>query len=144
MAIEKDIAIHHSRGIENVITYTKDPKKSDVFLNKRETADGINIEKLILMGEERDIINALSYAENLEKTMLQLDGDEQLLTSGVLCAKEYAAIAFETVRDAYYDAISDCSSRIKGTKKDKKTGQTVQKESIEAYHVIQSFPPPRP
>ena len=91
MAIEKDIAIHHTHGIENVITYTKDPEKSNIFLNRRAKENGMDIEQLILQGEEQDIINALSYAENLEKTILQLDGDEQLLTSGVLCKKDHAA-----------------------------------------------------
>ena len=140
MAIEKDIAIHHTNGIENVITYTKDPEKSNIFLNRKDKESGMDIEQLILQGEEQDIINALSYAENLEKTILQLDGDEQLLTSGVLCNKDHAASEFQMVRTAYYRATSHCGNRIKGTKKDKKTGQTVQKESIEAYHVIHSFP----
>ena len=140
MAIEKDIAIHHTHGIENVITYTKDPEKSNIFLNRRAKENGMDIEQLILQGEEQDIVNALSYAENLEKTILQLDDDEQLLTSGVLCKKDHAASEFQMVRAAYYRATSHSGNRIKGTKKDKKTGQTVQKESIEAYHVIQSFP----
>ena len=140
MAIEKDIAIHHSRGIENVITYTKNPEKATLYLNRHDTDDHMEIDRLIMQGEEQDIINALAYAENLEKTLLCLDGDDQLLTSGVLCRKEHAARQFQMVRDAYYNEIAGCASRIKGTKTDKKTGETVKKESIEAYHVIQSFP----
>ena len=140
MAIEKDIAIHHTKGIDNVITYTKDPQKSNIILNRKEEENRMDIDTLIMQGEEQDIINALSYAEDLEKTVFQLDGDEQLLTSGILCKKDHAASQFQMVRAAYYKATSKCGNRIKGTKKDKNTGQTVKKESIEAYHVIQSFP----
>ena len=140
MAIEKDIAIHHTRGIENIITYTRNPEKATLFLNRQDSGDHMEIDQLVMQGMEQDIINALSYAENLEKTLLSLDEDDQLLTSGVLCQKEHAAIQFQMVRDAYYNETAGSGNRIKGTKTDKKTGKTVKKESIEAYHVIQSFP----
>ena len=140
MAIEKDIAIHHTHGIENVITYTKNPEKATLFLNRYNTEDHVEIDNLIMQGTEQDIINALSYAENLEKTIFKLDGDDQLLTSGVLCKKDHAAVEFQLIREQYYRSISGSGSRIKGTKTDKKTGETVKKESIEAYHVIHSFP----
>ena len=139
MAIEKDIAIHHTKGIKNVISYTGNPEKAVLSLDRSHT-DDLDLERLVIQGTEQDIINALSYAENLEKTIFQMDGDDHLLVSGVLCDKEHAALDFQMTRESYYDAVGDSGIRIKGTKTDKKTGQTVKKESIEAYHVIQSFP----
>ena len=140
MAIEKDIAIHHAKGIKNVISYTGNREKSTLSLDRSQSVDGMDIERLIIHGTEQDIVKALSYAENLEKTIFQLDGDDHLLVSGVLCDKDHAALDFQMTRQDYYDATDNASSRIKGTKTDKKTGETVQKESIEAYHIIQSFP----
>ncbi|MCR5789028.1 MAG: relaxase/mobilization nuclease domain-containing protein [Lachnospiraceae bacterium] len=140
MAIEKDIAIHHTSGIKNVIAYTGNPEKAVLSLDRSQTANGIDIERLVIHGTEQDIINALSYAENLEKTIFRLDGDDQLLVSGVLCDKDHAVLDFQMTRQSYYDTVGDADIRIKGTKTDKKTGETVKKESIEAYHVIQSFP----
>lgn len=138
MAIEKDIAIHHTNGIENVITYTRDPGKATLFLNRHDSDDHMEIDRLVMQGTEQDIINALSYAENLEKTIFRLDGDDQLLTSGILCSKDHAALQFQMVRDAYYNETAGCASRIKGTKTDKKPERLSKKKA--SRHTMSSSP----
>ena len=140
MAIEKDIAIHHTKGIEYTISYTSDKEKSTYYQKPINDDPSMMIEQLIMEGSGQDIVNALNYAENLEKTLFSLDGDPNLLVTGVECSKDSASAEFLIVRRKYYETAPDHLNRVTGTKTDKKTGETVKKESIEAYHVIQSFP----
>ena len=140
MAIEKDIAIHHSKGIDNTITYTTDREKSSFYRRITGEESGFTLDELIMRSEDSDILNALSYAENLEKTLFSLDGDKDILVTGVECSKDSASAEFAIIRKKYYEVASEHVNRITGTKTNKKTGEKVKKESIEAYHVIQSFP----
>ncbi len=125
MAIEKDIEIHKTRGVKNCLEYVDDKDKC-------------SMEQEISL----DVESVLDYSQNTNKTTAD---DEVILTSGVNCNPRYAAEQFEKTARAY--------RRIKpegtglgsgGTKlvKDRKTGEMkrVAKESIEAHHVIQSFP----
>ena len=125
MAIEKDIEIHKTRGVKNCLEYVDDKEKC-------------SMEEEISL----DVESVLDYSQNTNKTTAD---DEVILTSGVNCNPRYAAEQFEKTARAY--------RRIKpegtglgsgGTKliKDRKTGEMkrVAKESIEAHHVIQSFP----
>ena len=140
MAIEKDIAIHHTHGIENTIAYTANKEKAEYVQRPIQDGDKMMIDQLVIEGQDQDIINALNYAQNLEKTLFSLDGEPDLLVTGIECSKDSASAEFAIIRRKYYEIASGNLSRITGTKTNKKTGETVKKESIEAYHVIQSFP----
>ena len=126
MAVEKDIAIHKSRGVRNCVEYVDDKDKCTVM-------DKISA----------DVYSVLGYSQNTDKTTMK--DHKVILTSGIMCSPGYAPAQFEKTARAY--------RRIKpegtglgsgGTKlvKDRKTGEMkrVAKESVEAYHVIQSFP----
>ena len=80
MAIEKDIAIYHTKGIENTISYTSDKEKSMYYQKTSSNDPGMMMEQLILEGSDQDIINAL---ENDGKYVIELDKtyevDEELL-----------------------------------------------------------------
>lgn len=128
MAIEKDIAIHGSSGISQCIDYVVDKEKTDVT--------GF---------PASDINNLLSYAENLEKTVFSLDGETSILVSGVNCSELTAPEDFARTHDKYEQHYANLKKHGTGGTKtvyDPATGaaRTVAKESIEAYHVIQSFP----
>ena len=139
MAIEKDIAIHHTDGVENVVRYVDDPEKTDVMKHGYAIAGDMKYDIYKIEEADRDIVNALDYASNLEKTVLELDGDQDILVSGIACNPDTAAFEFQLTRDRYY-RMTEGEIRVHGTKTDKRAGERVNKESIEAYHVIQSFP----
>ena len=128
MAIEKDIEIHGSRGVVNCIEYVDDEDKCTI-----ERSEYI-----------ADVDSALSYAQNEAKT--HLDESEVILTSGIMCdPKTVSGEFYETAQR--YKLSRSPSKRGRGeggtkTIRDPKTGETkrVAKESIEAHHVIQSFP----
>ena len=125
MAISKDIAIHSFKHLGRCMDYQTGGDKAK--LKEEElTAD--------------DVDHVFSYAENLEKTVFRLDGDETILASGVGCAPETASIEFEAARERYMQKTGGSGRHgVYGTKTDKATGKQVSKESVEAYHIIQSF-----
>ena len=120
MAIAKDISYHSKAGIEHGLKYVKNSEKTTVRA-------------------KNDIENVLSYAENLDKTVFALDGDEDILVSGYQCAAETASIEFEFSKNKYDRAHNMTASMVRG-QKNGKNGERVNKQSIEAYHIIQSFP----
>lgn len=125
MAISKDIAIHSSKHLSRCMDYQTGGDKAKLKEEKL-TAD--------------DVDRVFSYAENLEKTVFRLDGDETILASGVGCAPETASIEFEAARERYMQKTGGSGRHgVYGTKTDKMTGERVSKESVEAYHIIQSF-----
>lgn len=132
MAIEKDIAIHGSSGITQCIDYISDSEKSDTSKYPDNNASS-------------DINQLLDYAGNLEKTVFALDGDQTILVTGINCHEKLAPRQFARTHQAYEREHENQGRRGSGGTKtihDPKTGKTrtVAKESIEAYHVIQSFP----
>ena len=74
MAIIKTIPIHDKRGIKNAINYVADEEKTTVKSN--------------------DVTAALDYAENMTKTIFELDGDKDILVSGYNCDRESAPDEF--------------------------------------------------
>ncbi|MBR6402162.1 MAG: relaxase/mobilization nuclease domain-containing protein [Eubacterium sp.] len=139
MAIEKDIAIHGSA--KSVINYVKNIEKTDLTAYEEDLSESDRIAQLHHsldgMGDVEDVIE---YASNLKKTVMELDGDKDILVSGVGCNHNTAMIEFAIDREKYYDTLGESVPKITGTVMDKKTGQIRNKQSIECYHVIQSFP----
>lgn len=128
MSIEKDIAIHHSSGVQNVVNYIEDPDKT-ILTGSQNRSDVVEID------------NVLDYAQNIEKTLLTLDGHQDILVSGIHCTPELAPLQFQMDRDRYYFHIGRDKPRGCGTYVDKNTGEVKEKQSIECHHVIQSFAP---
>ena len=126
MAIEKDIAIHSRQGVGNCVSYIDDPEKCTLEEEHDMSIDAV-----------------LEYSQNEEKTTL---GDaEAILTSGINCSPHSASIDFGTSAKLYWDKLPNGVRRGSGGTKlirNWKTGeeQRAHKESVEAYHVIQSFP----
>lgn len=124
MAIAKDIAIHTTTHMRSCLAYqTLDKKASlEAFLHLSETD------------------KVFEYATNLDKTVFRLDGDEDVLSSGIDCTPDTASIMFQQDKELY-EALAPLDKRrnVYGSKIDYKTGKTISKESIEAYHIIQSF-----
>ncbi|MCR5267852.1 MAG: relaxase/mobilization nuclease domain-containing protein [Lachnospiraceae bacterium] len=129
MSIEKDIAIHATDGVRNVLDYVTDKEHNGQKANP----------SLYYLTHYRDVDNVLAYAQNLEKTVFNLDGDETLLVSGVGCSPSTAAIAFQLDRDRYYRE-SRMAARPTPIHINPVTGEAKSKNAIECYHVIQSFP----
>ncbi len=131
MAIAKDIAYHETNSINNAITYITNEEKVNMgnFSFELEGGEGM-----------AEVENVLTYAENLEKTAFVTDDDEEILVSGYRCTPETAAIEFQATRDRYVRYTGEEAPRVRGTKMDYDTGEQVKKQSIEAYHIIQSFP----
>lgn len=132
MAILKSIPIHESKGINNVVDYISDNEKT--VIKVAEDDKGNNTEK------------ALSYAEDLEKTIFELDGERSVLVSGYNCNPVSAPEEFQALKIKYEKSLIrrgiDPASRIKGKKagSGKHEGELVDKEAREAYHFIMSFP----
>ena len=126
MAIIKTIPIHDKRGIKNAINYVADEEKTTVKSN--------------------DVTAALDYAENMTKTIFELDGDKDILVSGYNCDRESAPDEFVELKKNYEELLRsrgiDPASRIYGKKAGKgiHEGELVDKEAREAYHIIMSFP----
>jgi len=121
MAILKSIPIHESKGINNVVDYISDNEKT--VIKVAEDDKGNNTEK------------ALSYAEDLEKTLFELDGDRSVLVSGYNCNPVSAPEEFQALRIKYEKSLIrrgiDPASRIKGKKAGtgKHEGELVDKEA---------------
>lgn len=130
MAIEKDIAIHSNIGIANCVSYTQNAEKTTYSQDSSVSS------------YDQDTLNALNYSQNEEKTTLANDDEEELLVTGIHCRAENAAFEFNEAKLNYL-AVKDGSKRGTGgtkTVKDKSGNEhQVGKESVEAYHVIQSF-----
>ncbi len=149
MSIEKDIAIHGLRGVKSVLSYVTDEDhdggKTDVQSYLASNFGIYDIDHMtaeeaaLLKNGTVGISNLLSYAENIEKTAFTLDGDQSLLVSGVGCAADSAALAFQLSRENYYDLKGE-AALVEPVYVDKETGAIKTKQSIECYHVIQSFP----
>lgn len=78
-----------------------------------------------------DVQAVFEYASNLEKTQFVLDGDEDILVSGIECTPEMAPMEFQMVRDRYYAKRGgDGRSAITGEKDDGHGGKK-PKEAIE-------------
>lgn len=118
MAIEKDIAIHSSAMVKQCIEYIDNPEKCS-------------------------IVSVLEYTQNTNKTTME--GSNIILTSGILCDPGHAADQFDATAKKYRESTPEGTGRGSGGTKevrDRNTGKVrrVAKESIEAYHIIQSFP----
>ncbi len=126
MAIEKDIAIHSSAGLQSCVEYITNHEKCTYYTDTDKNIDSV-----------------LKYTQNEEKTTEK--DSETILTSGIMCDPGYASAQFAITRDKY-DQIHPVGSRrgSGGTKTvyDPKSGEKrqVHKETVEAYHIIQSFP----
>jgi len=138
MAILKNISIHGSKGVASCINYVDDASKNSLILSEEE-------ETAIWEGLDDDVTAVLRYAENYEKTVWELDGDKTMLVSGVNCEVDVASDEFALSKSKYEE--KDGGRRRRGSAKyatytDKKTGKkiTVEKKSIDAEHIIQSFP----
>ena len=107
MAIEKDIAIHHTEGVENVVDYVYDIEKTDVIKHGYGVAGDMKFDVYKIEGADQDIVNALDYAANLEKTVFELDGDQEILVSGIGCNPDTAPMEFQLTRDRYYRLVGD-------------------------------------
>lgn len=137
MAILKNISVHSSKGVESCINYIDDDTK--------DTLHGVPGE---MHGEESiddDIDFVLNYAQNLEKTVMKLDGEKSILVTGVNCYKRTASTEFAKTKRSYdhhWEGKKRRGSAKYATYTDKKTGTkiTVEKKSIDAEHLIQSFP----
>lgn len=132
MAILKSIPIHESKGISNVVEYISDKNKTVV-----ETTGNVN--------NNQNTEKALTYAEDLEKTLFELDGEKSILVSGYNCNTISAPEEFQSLKIKYERTLLrrgiDPASRIKGKKAGTGVheGELVDKEAREAYHFIMSF-----
>ena len=116
----------HGYGLQSVIDYGLNPEKTSLSMN------GFSM---------NDISNALHYASNPLKTIVDLkEGEKELLANGVLCTPSTAAVDFGLVRERYI-AIHGNEEYSSFEFYDKRTDSTraVQKEPIIAFHIIQSF-----
>ena len=138
MAIAKDIAIHHGSHLGHTLSYIDDEK---TILSKcGYDVKNMTDDDLLEFRNTASKLNPLfDYAGNTEKTAFVLDGDEEILVSGYQCNPDTASLEFQMVRDKYYRHVG-AENRVHGKKMDKETGEMIDKQSIEAYHVIQSFP----
>ena len=127
MAIAKDIAIHTTSHMNSCLAYqTRDDKAS---LEEHPYHPG---------SDNTDRVFA--YATNLDKTIFRLDGDEDILSSGIDCTPDTASILFQQDRELYETlSVTDKRRNVYGTKTDPETGEKIAKKSIEAHHIIQSF-----
>ena len=121
-AICKTINIHG--GLSKLLDYGSDQEKTSLKNN--------------------DLQNALDYAKNPLKTILELDdGDNSMLVTGIQCTPETAEEEFGFLREKYRE---HCGSEFLSpfVYQDKKTGKAriVQKEPVTAIHLIQSFAEP--
>ena len=154
MAIVKTIPIHSIEGVGNCVIYITNEEKTTVI----ETDDGVKVqvkEKDNELKVERldgadmddslmeNIQRTLDYAENAEKTSFELDGDEDILVTGHNCWAESATEEFYALRVKYEEGLRrngiEPESRIYGKKTNKRTGELVDKQSREAYHLVMSF-----
>lgn len=169
MAYVKTIPIHSIQGITNCLMYIEDKSKTVIFDNDDGTQTTLNLTKDVSktvvvqrddgssyrvvtdmnnkpvgdIGEiPKDVLDALAYATNVEKTTFELDGDKDILVSGYNCAVETASADFALLKYNYEERLRrqgiDPASRIVGTKTTK-DGKTVDKEAREAYHLVMSF-----
>ena len=149
MPVVKTIAVHGTKGISQCIEYTNNTDKTDIdknieFENKKSYLD-----------------STFEYAQNLEKTVFRLDDDETVLVSGYECSPDTAPIEFQITRDRYEQVVGKNSSFKRGKKIDpkelkditkraskmgispyqlaKEENKLVDSQSVEAYHLIQSF-----
>lgn len=126
MAIAKDISIH--AGVRDADI--QDVKDCLDYVTNVEKVDISNYEE-----QNKGVKQVLNYAENVDKTMFTMDGDEDILVSGYLCTPETAALQFQMDRDLYHDIHGH---KKLGKKKDA-NGNEIEKEEIVAHHIIQSF-----
>ena len=126
MAIEKDIAIHSSAGLQSCVEYITNHEKCTYYTDTDKNIDSV-----------------LKYTQNEEKTTEK--DSETILTSGIMCDPDYASAEFAITRGKYDQKHPIGNRRGSGGTKtvyDPKSGERrqVHKESVEAYHIIQSFP----
>lgn len=148
MAISKDIAIHDTKGVEACMEYVTDDEKT-ILSNMGYDIENMSDEELLQAKSSLyDVNNVFEYARNLDKTTFVLDGDEEILVSGYRCNPKTASIEFQCSRNNYYRHVGLPEGKVYGTKVIEKinretgeiTRETVNKQSIEAFHIIQSFP----
>ena len=137
MAILKNIPIHSSKGVASCINYVNDETKNTLTDKSYEAKD------TVVEDDNFDVV--LKYAKNLEKTVMELDGDKTVLVTGINCIEEMASVDFAASKYKYEE--NGNGRRRRGSAKyatytDKKTGRriTVEKKPIDAEHFIQSFP----
>ena len=136
MATLKSIPIHEAKGISNVVDYISNKEKT-VVKAPASTANEADVNKYTE--------NALSYAEDITKTLFELDGEKSVLVSGYNCNAVSAPEEFTALKLKYEKTLIrrgiDPASRIKGKKagKGKHEGELVDKEARDAYHFIMSF-----
>lgn len=136
MATLKSIPIHEAKGISNVVDYISNKEKTVVKVPV-PTPNETEVNKYTE--------NALSYAEDITKTLFELDGEKSVLVSGYNCNAVSAPEEFTALKLKYEKTLIrrgiDPASRIKGKKagKGKHEGELVDKEARDAYHFIMSF-----
>ncbi len=72
MAILKNISIHSLKGVNACIDYVDDESKNSLIMSEEETA-------AFWEGLDDDVTAVLRYAENYEKTVWALGGEETIL-----------------------------------------------------------------
>lgn len=119
-AICKTILIHNT-NLQHLLDYGSDQEKTSVSRN--------------------GLSDVLYYGANPAKTLSVLDnGDKELLVTGVLCQPETAVLDFGITREKYL-ASHEGERYASFEFLDKRTNskRLVQKETVTAIHLIQSF-----
>lgn len=132
-AICKTIPIH-SRSVNPLMEYCKNNDKTNISKNDRPDAKAAT--------GDLDIEQAVEYAANPLKTIAGFDdGHKEVLVSGIKCDPDTAALEFKQAQEDYraYTGKSEKSEPFEYI--DKKSGESkiVQKQSVTAIHLIQSF-----
>ena len=128
MAIVKFIAIHDHHGVDRCIKYVDDREKNMLDIGHNGSFHSSDI---------ADIDNLVDYSVNPEKTRLSRLTGGTVLVSGINCPADFAKEEFKISRVTYENSVKE--KHIYGEKAKDENGKK-KKESIEAYHVIQSFP----
>lgn len=127
-AICKLIPIH-SKNVAPIIEYIQDNYKTDI---------GYSMEN----SESDYMQKVFDYTENPLKTQFGInDGHEELLISGVNCDVNTAVFDFAKAKEKYLGISNKEEKHEPFLYKDKQTGEMklVQKEPVQAIHLIQSF-----
>ena len=128
MAIVKFIAIHDHNGVDRCIKYVDDREKNMLNISQIGAFQSSDI---------TDIDNLVDYSVNPEKTRLSRLTGCTVLVSGINCSADFAKEEFKISRVTYENSVKEKHIY---REKAKDENSKKKKESIEAYHVIQSFP----
>lgn len=130
MAILKFIPIHGGGGLAACADYIDDREKNTTKI------DGLDSQVQEAVG---GLDKTFLYMVNPSKTMLNAADGTVALVSGLNCSVDTCQEEMQNTLERYNDANQGKTNRIWGTKKNK-SGQEVDKQSVDGYHIIQSFP----